>query len=144
MQNSSLLSTLSLLLCASCGGQWHSVNDIDPGALPSAQEVHASDASLAEEWTPEELHGHRDFPATFARVWDATVQSVHAAGIGVPLSAREATVEGRIDVDELLVEVEERAPGRVCVFARFRGVSRTVGEDRAEGLLDEIARRLAR
>lgn len=129
-----LLVLLLLLGCSSCGARLRS-----PGDARAA----ADDEPLAEHpRPPEELHGHRDFPAPFERVWDVTVQAVHAAGIGVPLEAREASGEGRIDVDELLVEVEERSVGRTCVLVRFRGVSESVGERRAKDLLDEIARRL--
>jgi hypothetical protein len=135
-----LLIALLALGCASCGARWRSAAEAHAAqdAAPSADDA----PSVSHARTSEELHGHRDFPATFERVWDATVQSIHAAGVGVPLAAREASAEGRIDVDELLVEVEEPSLGRTCVFVRFRGVSRSVGERRAKDLLDEVARRL--
>jgi hypothetical protein len=129
-----LLIALFSVGSVSCGARWQSAADAQAAALAAPPAAHPR--------PPEDLQGHRDFPATFERVWDATVQSIHAAGIGVPLEARDAQGEGRIDVDELLVEVEERAVGRTCVFVRFRGVSRAVGERRAKDLLDEVARRL--
>jgi hypothetical protein len=115
-----LLIALFSVGSVSCGARWQSAADAQAAALAAPPAAHPR--------PPEDLQGHRDFPATFERVWDATVQSIHAAG--------------RIDVDELLVEVEERAVGRTCVFVRFRGVSRAVGERRAKDLLDEVARRL--
>ncbi len=131
----------AILMLTACGAEFRSVRDLDRHALDTRDHGVASSVAAVPA-AAEVLHGHRDFPATFERVWDATVQAVHAAGIGVPLSARDAQGEGRIDLDELLIEVEQPKPGRVCVFVRFRGVSRSTGEERARALLGEIARRL--
>ncbi len=132
-----LILLLPLLVLVGCGAQWRGFNDHPELAVQAQEEaaVHELDGS-------QRAHGHRDFPKPFAVVWPATVETLHARGIGVPKSARPKGERAIIDLDGLFVLVEERFPGRVCVLLRFRALEEEEGRAAALEMLDEIHGRL--
>jgi hypothetical protein len=133
-----VLSLLALpLLAASCGAQWQALDPIDPH----------SRLVLQEDLRPSpDPHGHRDFARTFEPVWRATIEGLHASGVPVPDSARDAArasgSEVLLELDVLWLQVVEREPGRTCVLVRYRGYELEPGRAQARTLLDEIQRRL--
>lgn len=127
-----LLALLVLTPLLACRARWR----------PVGQE--SATAPEVVELEHESAHGHRDYSASLEAVWEATKESLHAAGIAVPKSARELGEDGgRIAVEAVDVRVTEEAPGAICVRVHFRNVSEAVGVERAVPLLDEIERRLA-
>jgi|GEM_PF-3588698 len=127
-------TTLALaLLGASCGARFQALDPLDPTTEPELEH--------GLRFT-DRTHGHRDYPRAFDAVWDATVEGLHAGGIPVPASARPEGSPGRIEVERVLVEVDERRPGRTCVRVRFRGLDEESGRREARVLLDAIQRRL--
>lgn len=123
---------LACALCA-CGAEWRNFDSDEE--LPESNEPHSFGSV-------ERPHAHRDFPQPFAVVWPATVEALHTRGIGVPRSARPEGQRAVIDLDGLLVLVEARNKGRVCVLLRFRALEQAEGVTAAKALLDEIQGRL--
>jgi hypothetical protein len=128
----SVISVL-LLLLSSCGARWQSM---ELSTVPAGQ-VEAHDFSGVGR-----AHGHRDFPDSFDTVWQVTVETLHARGIGVPRSAAPDGRTAHLDLKDLHILVEERFSGRVCVLVRFRELGEDRGVQQARGLLDEIMGRL--
>lgn len=122
-----------LLLLPSCGARWQSMElATDPAG--QGQRHDFSGAGRA--------HAHRDFPASFDAVWRATVQALHARGVGVPRSAAPDGKTAHLDLENLHLLVEERFTGRICVLVRFRELAEEPGVQEARRLLDEILDRL--
>jgi len=131
------LSPLLLLLLPACGAQWQSLDAGDPYAPPIPDRV---------ELFARRSHGHRDFPQDFSAVWEATVESLHVRGIGVPESAlaaaRDSGREVVLELETLWLEVIERGPGRTTVLLRFHRVGLDQGREEAREFLDEVQGRL--
>jgi hypothetical protein len=128
---------VSLILFASCGARWQVLDPHDPYAEVNLE---------PSQRQARETHGHRDFARLFTPVWAATVQALHADGVAVPESAREAARHSRtevmVELEGLWLQVVEREPGRTCVLLRFRELDPEAGRRAAKALLDEIQMRL--
>ncbi len=133
MIRTAFLFSLLLVLCA-CNARWQSL-DSAPQAASSAADLHDFNGEGRAQ-------GHRDFPWEFDLVWAATVQTLHARGVGVPKSVKPAEKRAHLDLDALHVLVEQRAKGRVCVLVRFRALEETDGKLESQKFLDEIHARL--
>jgi hypothetical protein len=128
-----LVSLFCGLSCGSCGARWTSLDSTGRSELEPADHG----APLVEQ-----AHAHRDFFRDLDRVWTATVESLHAAGIAVPMSARSLEGERIIDLEVIHVDVIERAPERTCVRVYYRALNEELAELEAAALLDEIQERL--
>jgi hypothetical protein len=123
-----------LLVLTSCNARWQSLDSIPPAATEAAE--------LHDFRGTGRAQGHRDFPRDFDGVWQATIQTLHARGVGVPKSVQPEEQRVHMDLDALQLLVEQRAEGRVCVLIRFRELDEENGVQESLKFLDEVHARL--